>query len=82
MLSVISYETRVARIQSTADLDRQLVNAQAYTKLLRTKAVAAPTLEKKLELLAARKEACAVLQRLRLNYFALEAALASSSVVS
>lgn len=81
MSSVISYESRVARIKSIQDLDKQLRNAKAYSARLRTAALAASTLDEKLKLHAVKKQADSVLHQLRCNYFALEDEIKAAAMV-
>ena len=71
-IGVISYEDRVAKMEKPGDEDEQLRLAKEYMKRMRRKAKAAGTLDAKLRLYEAQKEAEAVVRQLRLHIFELE----------
>ena len=71
-MEIVSYEARVAKMQKPGDVDRQLRLANIYVKSLRLKFKKAPSLDEKLVLGKAVKDAESVLRQLRLTFFDLQ----------
>ena len=71
-MEIVSYEARVAKMQKPGDVDRQLRLAKIYVKSLRLKFKKAPSLDEKLVLGKAVKDAESVLRQLRLTFFDLQ----------
>ena len=69
---VITYEQRVRKMQKPGDEEIQLRRAKNYVRRLRNRMRNADSLEEKLLLSKAVKEAESVLRRLRQNIFDLE----------
>ena len=72
MKQVPTYAQRVARIQRPGDEDVELRRAKDYVRRLKRAAKKAATLEQKIELLDAVREAETVLRKMRANIFELE----------
>ena len=71
---VPSYESRLASIKTSADIDMQLNRATSYSKRIKT-AAKNQSLEVKNELNSKHKEAQEVVRKLRLNRFDIEDSL-------
>lgn len=72
---MLTYEQRLASIETVDDLDKQLRLAKQTALRLRNKAKKAEFLADKIELQRQAKEAESVLRRLRSNYFDIESKL-------
>ena len=76
----VTYEQRVARIKTVDDIDDEIRRAKQYVKAMRSKEVFAESLADKLSRQEKTKQAEAVLRRLRLNMFQIEADILAQGI--
>lgn len=71
-MKIVTYDDRISKMKKPSDVQKQLRLAKQYVMRLRSKSKNAKSLQMKIELQKAIKDAEAVLRRLRKNIFTLE----------